>query len=139
MQPLGFERAKSRAERFARDREKVGRLLEKAILKAGRHRGSLKKIWDELGIFFRLLKSWISGEYKDISWQTIVLIIAAVIYFVAPIDAIIDPLPFVGYIDDVTVIGFVIASVRKDIEKFLDWEKARGRVKPEQVNTADEA
>lgn len=124
MPPLGFERAKSRAERFAGDREKVRHLLEEAILKAGRHKDSLRKIWDELGIFFRLLKSWINGQYKDVSWQSIVLIIAAVIYFVAPIDAIIDPLPFVGYIDDVTVIAFVITSVKKDLERFLEWEKA---------------
>ncbi|MFQ5903614.1 MAG: YkvA family protein [Candidatus Binatia bacterium] len=127
MPPLGFERAKSRAERFARDREKVRHLLEEAIFKAGRHKDSLRKIWDELSVFFRLLKSWINGQYKDVSWQSIVLIIAAVIYFVAPIDAIIDPLPFVGYIDDVTVIAFVIASVKKDIERFLEWEKAGGQ------------
>lgn len=127
MQPLGFDRAKSKAERFAKDREKVRHLLEEAILKAGRHKDSLKEVWDELSVFFRLLKRWVNGDYKEVPWRTIVLIIAGIIYFVNPIDAIFDVIPFVGYIDDVTVVGIVLNSVRKDIEKFLEWEKAGGQ------------
>ncbi len=127
MQPLGFDRAKSKAERFAKDREKVRHLLEEAILKAGRHKNSLKEVWDELSVFFRLLKRWVNGDYKEVPWRTIVLIIAGIIYFVNPIDAIFDVIPFVGYIDDVTVVGIVLNSVRKDIEKFLEWEKAGGQ------------
>ena len=127
MQPLGFDRAKSKAERFAKDREKVRHLLEEAILKAGRHKDSLKKVWDELSVFFRLLKRWVNGDYKEVPWRTIVLIIASIIYFVNPIDAIFDVIPFVGYIDDVAVVGIVLNSVRNDIEKFLEWEKAGGQ------------
>ncbi len=77
MQPLGFDRAKSKAERFAKDREKVRHLLEEAILKAGRHKDSLKEVWDELSVFFRLLKRWVNGDYKEVPWRTIVLIIPA--------------------------------------------------------------
>ena len=127
MQPLGFDRAKSKAERFAKDREKVRHLLEEAILKAGRHKNSLKEVWDELSFFFRLLKRWVNGDYKEVPWRTIVLIIAGIIYFVNPIDAIFDVIPFVGYLDDVTVVGIVLNSVRKDIEEFLEWEKAGGQ------------
>ena len=127
MQPLGFDRAKSKAERFAKDREKVRHLLEEAILKAGRHKDSLKEVWDELSVFFRLLKRWVNGDFKEVPWRTIVLIIAGIIYFVNPIDAIFDVIPFVGYIDDVAVVGIVLNSVRKDIEKFLEWEKAGGQ------------
>lgn len=65
-----------------------------------------------------MLKAWAVGDYKETPWTSIVLIAGAVIYFVNPLDAIPDILPAAGLIDDATVIGFVIASVKQDIAKF---------------------
>ena len=56
-------------------------------------------------------------------FSSVILLIAAVIYFLMPIDAIPDVIPVVGFMDDIAVIGFVIASVRGEIEKFRQWVK----------------
>jgi uncharacterized membrane protein YkvA (DUF1232 family) len=48
--------------------------------------------------------------------------LAAVIYFLNPLDLIPDFIPGIGYLDDATVIAFVFSSIRKDLLKFLDWE-----------------
>jgi uncharacterized membrane protein YkvA (DUF1232 family) len=39
-----------------------------------------------------------------------------------PIDAIIDVIPIVGLMDDVTVIGIALAAAKAEIEKFRQWE-----------------
>ncbi len=52
-------------------------------------------------------------------------IIAAIVYFVSPIDLIPDFIPIVGYIDDVFIIGLVIRSVKADLDRFLLWESTR--------------
>ena len=62
-----------------------------------------------LTALIRLTRAYFSKQYIDVPWQTIVLAIAALIYFVSPIDLIPDFIPVVGYLDDVAVISFVAA------------------------------
>jgi uncharacterized membrane protein YkvA (DUF1232 family) len=119
----GFNDAKRSAEEYAKDKEKTAYLLKEAFEKAKENKGALSKIWDDLMSLFRLLKAWRAGEYTEVPWQTILFAIAAVIYFVNPFDAVPDFIPGVGYLDDITVIGFVMHSLRKNIEKFFNWER----------------
>ena len=53
-------------------------------------------------------------------------IIAGVIYFVSPIDAIPDFIPVIGFMDDAFVISLVMRGVRKDVENFREWESYGG-------------
>lgn len=122
---LVFQQAKIRAARIVKDPEELRRLLEEAITKMGKHKGALKEILDDLKLIFRLLKAWITGDYREVSLETIILLIAAVIYFLMPIDAIVDVIPLVGYVDDIAVIGFVLASVKGEVDKFRQWEKSK--------------
>jgi uncharacterized membrane protein YkvA (DUF1232 family) len=46
-----------------------------------------------------------------------------VIYFLNPIDAVADFLPFIGFSDDVAVIALAIARLKSEFERFEDWEK----------------
>lgn len=73
----------------------------------------------------RLLKAYAIGEYREIPWKTILLIVAAVIYFVNPLDLVPDIIPLTGLTDDFAVLLWVYNSVSNEIEKFINWEKAR--------------
>jgi uncharacterized membrane protein YkvA (DUF1232 family) len=42
-------------------------------------------------------------------------------------DLVPDFIPGLGYLDDVTVIGFVMNSIRKDVDRFKFWETESGR------------
>lgn len=72
-----------------------------------------------LGIFY----DWAKGRYKEIPSRTLIAVIGALIYFVSPVDALLDWIPFAGFLDDATVIGFVIASLRKDLVKYKKWKQ----------------
>ncbi len=122
IQPPGFDSAKKRAESLASDKTRVSSLLASAVFKAGKNRRSLKKIWNDLSTLIRLIRAWVSGTYRNVPWQTIVLAIAAVVYFVNPFDLISDFIPFIGYLDDATVVAFVAASITNDLAKFNEWE-----------------
>jgi len=71
----------------------------------------------------RLINAWLRGKYTVVPWRTIVLSIAGIIYFVNPLDLIPDLLPIVGFLDDAGVLAFVLHSIRKDLDRFLDWER----------------
>jgi uncharacterized membrane protein YkvA (DUF1232 family) len=120
-----FKHLKSEAEEFARDKEKTRSLIARAIEKANKNKDKLKEIWNDLTALIRLMRAWAKGEYKDISWKTITFIIVAIIYFVNPFDVVPDLFPLLGFADDAAVIGFVITSIRKDIQQFLEWEEKR--------------
>jgi len=69
-----------------------------------------------------MLKAWSKGDYQSLPWKTIVLSLATIIYFVNPLDVVPDFIPGVGYLDDAVVLGFVVNSIKKELNKFLRWE-----------------
>jgi len=73
----------------------------------------------------RLVKAYALGHYRDVPWKTILLIVAAILYFVNPLDFIPDIIPLTGLTDDFAVLVWVYNSVSNEIEKFLLWEKTR--------------
>ena len=124
------EKTKSKAEGYLRDPKKAKKLLDDAAEKARgfeKNRGPLEEVWIYLTALFRLLRAYIRGEYRDISWFSIVLVTVGIIYFVSPIDLIPDALLGIGFIDDAAVIAFVVAQIKADIDNFLAWEVIQGR------------
>ena len=71
------------------------------------------------------MEAYVSEDYREIPWTSIVLVIVAIIYFVSPIDLIPDIIPIAGYIDDAAVIAFVVAQIKADLDNFLAWEVER--------------
>jgi len=48
--------------------------------------------------------------------------VAAVAYLVDPIDFIPDEVPFLGFLDDATVLEFAMQKTRKTLDDFMSWE-----------------
>lgn len=71
----------------------------------------------------RFVKAYAMGHYRDVSWKAMITIVAAVVYFVSPIDLIPDFIPVTGLTDDLGILLGVFNSLDKEIERFLTWEK----------------
>jgi uncharacterized membrane protein YkvA (DUF1232 family) len=125
-QPRGFAQAQNQAESAARDKNKTKQLLHDALNKAYRNRAQLKSVWEDLMTVCRMLKAWSKGEYQSVPWKTIVLSLATIIYFLNPFDVAPDFIPGIGYLDDAVVLGFVVNSIKKELDKFLHWESEVG-------------
>jgi uncharacterized membrane protein YkvA (DUF1232 family) len=123
--PPGFGKAASEAELISADNDKMDTLLIKATGKAYRQGKKLKRVMEDLQTLFRLVRSWKSGRYRSLPKRSIIFVIAAIIYFVNPIDLIPDPLPIAGFLDDASIIAFVIRVIKDDIQRFRDWEIAQ--------------
>jgi uncharacterized membrane protein YkvA (DUF1232 family) len=124
-----LEHAKVRAMKVLADREATEKLVDAAERKTNREKsGRLNAVWQQTTALLRLLRAYAVGEYRAVSWESLLLIAMAIIYFVSPVDAIPDFLP-VGLMDDAAVIAFVITVVNEELNDFIDWErttKARG-------------
>lgn len=83
------------------------------------------QVKEKFFILGRLLKAYITGKYREIPWKTLLLVTAAILYFVNPIDFIPDWIPGLGLTDDFGILVSVYASITTEIDKFLTWEKAQ--------------
>lgn len=70
----------------------------------------------------RLIKAYASGEYRDIPFESIALIITAIIYFIMPIDVVPDFILALGHLDDIAVLTWTFRTVADELKKFITWE-----------------
>ena len=117
-----FRREKKKATRLVQDPVAVLRAADSASDKARGARGPLGRVWDDLQTAIRLARAWGRRDYRGVARSTIVLIVGGLLYFLSPIDAIIDAIPVLGLIDDVAVLGWVLRQVRSELDVFRDWE-----------------
>ena len=76
----------------------------------------------DIPVLISMVRSYISKEYTEIPVGTIIGVVAALLYFVSPVDAIADAIPVVGYLDDIAVIAFVIKMIHDDLEDYRTWK-----------------
>ena len=72
--------------------------------------------------FMRMVRGWLSGRYRVIPWRSVIILVLVALYAINPFDFIPDWLPVIGVIDDAAMVGFLVSSLRKDGEKFKEWE-----------------
>lgn len=96
----------------------VNELVYTASKKIDSSKKKIKYVQEQIRILISMIRSWTKGDYKEVPWVSLVLCTGALIYFVNPFDAVPDIIPVAGLLDDATVIGFVVASVKQDIQNF---------------------
>lgn len=103
--------------------ELLRNLVANAQSKADRNQdGKLTEIFSSISAAFRLLKAYASGQYRQISFESLALIVSSMIYFVMPIDVIPDFILALGFVDDAALLAWTFRAVAQDIENFTRWE-----------------
>ena len=121
-----FKAAMKDAATYARDPVRLRALIDEAVKKARRMpKGPFKDLWPYFLAMLRLLRAYYAGSYRKVPWQTVLMLVAAVIYVVNPLDFIPDAIFGIGLLDDATVVGFVVRSVKAQIDAFMDWETTK--------------
>ena len=53
------------------------------------------------------------------------LVVAALLYFLSPLDVIPDFLGAVGFTDDAAVVLFVLSAIKNEINIYRDWRSKK--------------
>lgn len=134
-----YRQALARAGKLVRKPEKLGAALDQAAEKTARlpaaHLGELRR---NLASLFRMIRAYLEGEYRDVTWANLVLIVAAIVYFITPVDLIPDFLAALGYVDDAAIIAWTLQKVAGEIEPFLEWESRQSPAPRQQVEIAED-
>jgi uncharacterized membrane protein YkvA (DUF1232 family) len=85
-------------------------------------RQRFKENWPYLQTMLRLIRAYERGDYQQVSNDALLWIVAALNYLVDPFDLIPDMTPFLGFVDDAIVVGFVADKTRQTLDDFMMWE-----------------
>lgn len=80
---------------------------------------------EDLQLLRALSLAWFKGEYRQISRQALLTIVAALLYVIAPLDAIPDWLVGLGFIDDLAVLAWVMRTWHGELEAFRAWREVQ--------------
>ena len=127
--PKDFGQYLSKARAYMKDKQTIMGLIQAAIRYAKNNKTFIKDIKMDIQTLINLLRDWVTGRYVEVPIETILLVIAAIIYFISPIDIIPDFLGPFGFTDDAAVICFVVRAIKKDLTKYRQWKKKKRRVK----------
>ncbi len=120
-----FEKSSTEAEELLKDNDKMERFfqrLEKKLKTVPVAGNALAYV----PLMMSLVRSYVKKEYTDPPLTTVIAIMVALIYFVSPVDLILDAIPGAGYIDDAVVVAGCLALVKTDLEDYRIWRKENG-------------
>jgi uncharacterized membrane protein YkvA (DUF1232 family) len=78
----------------------------------------------------RLVRSYASGEYRQIHTTTIVSGMGVLLYVLSPIDLVPDFIPVVGFLDDLSLISWFVGKFNNEIVRFREWEGTSATAEP---------
>lgn len=119
--PPGFDRYLNLASRFLA-RGRVPALLFAVARKSGR----VKLAKTDLKLLQELLVAWVRGDYRGVSSQALVSVVAALLYFLSPVDLVPDWLLGVGFLDDLAVLAWVVRRWQSELDAFKLWRDGQG-------------
>jgi uncharacterized membrane protein YkvA (DUF1232 family) len=70
----------------------------------------------------RLVRSYITGEYRQVETSTIVSGLGVLLYVLSPIDLVPDFIPVLGFLDDLSLVSWFIGKFHGEITRFREWE-----------------
>ena len=123
-EPKRFRNYLRRAELLVSSSERLRDLATQATGKLSSIASiRIDTVRDQLNLCIALVRSWMHGEYDGVSRQTIVAVTAALLYFVVPFDLIPDFLIGWGFIDDASVVGYVMSMLAAEMDAFRQWQE----------------
>jgi uncharacterized membrane protein YkvA (DUF1232 family) len=85
-------------------------------------------VQEKIFLLGRLTKAYATGKYRDVPWKSLLIVLAAFLYFLNPLDLVPDAIPVLGLSDDFSVLLWVYNAVRSEVDKFLIWEKSQPEI-----------
>jgi uncharacterized membrane protein YkvA (DUF1232 family) len=115
----------SKAARLLGKPGKIALVLHDAYKKltsASAEKSGFAQVKDMMFTLIRLIRSYASGQYRQVSTKTVLIGLATVLYLLLPIDLVPDFIPMLGLMDDLSLITWFIKAFQQELVKFQLWE-----------------
>ena len=123
-----FKKFVGRAGGYLTKPMKLGVLLTAAygkLVDVDSNQSGFEQLKGFMKTFIRLIKAYMSGEYRQVANKSLLVGVAVLLYLVTPLDIIPDFIPGIGLLDDISLMAWFVDAFQKEIVKFKDWEADR--------------
>jgi uncharacterized membrane protein YkvA (DUF1232 family) len=117
-----YNKMRQASSAFLKEPEKMAALINNATKKQAALLGPLQGMFRNFLLSLSLVKDWSQKKYTKIPIKSILSIIGALVYFLAPLDAIPDLVPFLGLVDDAFIIGITLRSLVSELREYEKWK-----------------
>ncbi len=95
-----------------------------------------KQLFDIGATVIRLVRNYISGEYRQIETGTIVSALGVLLYVLSPVDLVPDFIPVVGFLDDLALLSWFVDKFQGEIARFREWESTNATQETDDIPAA---
>ncbi|MBI4418533.1 MAG: DUF1232 domain-containing protein [Ignavibacteriales bacterium] len=107
---MSYDIPLSTEERYRREAEYVADRFEEKLRRVGKN----IRFANHLIALFRYMTD------PEVHWARKSIVVAALLYFIIPLDSIPDFTPVVGFLDDIGVVAAVIKYLGSQLTKYYD-------------------
>ncbi len=80
-------------------------------------KGGLRSIRSTLALFTSYIRDIATNRYKGYDTKALILIVAALLYVLSPLDIVPDFLP-AGFLDDITIVTWALSKLKKELNAY---------------------
>ena len=110
-----------RAAKFASNPRVIIAILTKARTLLTRQ--GFKESKDKFELMINYISDIFTGKYKTFDKTAVIIVIAALLYVVTPIDVIPDFIIGIGWIDDIAILGYAFDKLSSELDKYSLWKE----------------
>lgn len=125
-----------KASSFYEDNEKLGDLIDEFSAKIKDNK-IFETVGSDLKLTLEMLIDWKNGDYKDLSKDSITIIVIGFLYILSPISIIPKFIPL-KHVDDILVLVYVIKRVKEELEVYKEWKVEKGSMDMDDNKDNDE-
>jgi uncharacterized membrane protein YkvA (DUF1232 family) len=96
-----------------------------AVTRKGEGGARFARLRGDLGLLLGLCAAWWRGEYRAIGSQALLAVVAALVYFLVPLDMVPDWLLAVGLLDDLAVLAWVLRTWDAELQAYRAWRESQ--------------
>jgi uncharacterized membrane protein YkvA (DUF1232 family) len=97
-----------------------------------------KQLFDVALTVVRMVRSYITGDYREIQGSTIISGLAVLLYVLSPIDLVPDFIPVLGFLDDLSLVSWFVGKFQIEITRYRDWENRTAQLAPSSPAQGDD-
>ena len=86
-----------------------------------------------LPLMVSMVKAWITKKYTVVSPKVIACLVGAFFYLINKKDLIKDSIPFVGYVDDLAVLGLALNLCQPELKAYAAWRDGTAKEVPQET------
>ena len=83
---------------------------------------AVRRIGRALKLFIPMTRDVVSGRFRPIPWSAFGMMALALAYLAMPFDLIPDFLVFIGLVDDVLIVGWLLNRIDQRLADYRAWK-----------------